>query len=43
VGEKDGNWDFAAYELVNLRGAFDRLKELNSAVTATNSPRLMPI
>jgi len=23
--EQDGNWDFAAYELGNLRGAFDRL------------------
>jgi hypothetical protein len=23
--EQDGNWEFAAYELGNLRGAFDRL------------------
>ena len=23
--EQDGNWEFAAYELKNLRGAFDRL------------------
>jgi hypothetical protein len=23
--EQDGNWDFAAYELGNLKGAFDRL------------------
>jgi len=23
--EQDGNWEFAAYELGNLHGAFDRL------------------
>jgi len=39
--EQDGNWDFAAYELGNLRGAFRRLGAAHPAIHAMSLPDMI--
>jgi hypothetical protein len=36
--EQDGNWDFAAYELGNLKGAFNRLGHAHPTEDGTSFP-----
>ena len=39
--EQDGNWEFAAYELGNLRGAFDRLGRAHPSVHDISFPDMI--
>jgi len=39
--EQDGNWDFAAYELGNLRGAFDRLARVHPTEHDISFPEMI--
>jgi hypothetical protein len=38
--EQDGNWEFAAYELGNLRGAFDRLGRAHPTEHGVSIPQM---
>jgi hypothetical protein len=39
--EQDGNWEFAAYELGNLKGAFNRLGQAHPTVNNISFPQMM--
>src|SRR6202163_5075040 len=40
--EQDGNWEFAAYELGNLHGAFDRLGHAHPVNHTTHFRTIIP-
>lgn len=39
--EQDGNWEFAAYELGNLKGAFSRVGQAHPTVNDISFPQMM--
>jgi hypothetical protein len=39
--EQDGNWEFAAYELGNLKGAFNRVGQAHPTVNDISFPQMM--
>ena len=41
LAEQDGNWEFAAYELGNLKGAFNRVGQAHPTVNDISFPQMM--